>query len=237
MILDQVDSTMAEARRRAPSRMGSTWILAHEQTAAHGRRGRAWTSPSGNFSATLMLKISGDPAQAALRSFTMAVALRQTLAMTVPPEQLSLKWPNDVLLGGGKVAGILLETNGQGGRIDWLSIGVGVNLVAAPSTDQVEPLAVRPVAASDFGTAHSPQDFLFWLASHFADLEKVFQEFGFGPIRTLWLKHAARLGETITARLPNEDITGVFETVDENGYLVLNTPKGARQIAAGDVFF
>ena len=237
MILDQVDSTMAEARRRAPTLSGSTWILAHEQTAAHGRRGRAWTSPRGNFSATLVLKVSGDPAQAALRSFSIAVALRQTLAMTVPAKQLTLKWPNDVLLGGGKVAGILLETTVQDGGIDWLAIGVGVNLAAAPSVDQVETLAVHPVAVSDFGPAHSPQDFLFWLASHFAEQEQMFQEFGFAPIRRLWLNHAARLGETITARLPNEDVTGRFETVGENGYLVLNTPKGPRQIAAGDVFF
>lgn len=221
----------------APLASGSIWITAAEQTAATGRRGRAWTQPKGNFAATLLLRVNDDPAQAALRSFSMAVALRQTLAMSVPPEQLSLKWPNDVLLGGGKVAGILLEAIGQGGRVDWVSIGVGVNLVAAPTPDQVEDGAFRPVAVADYGTPPSPQDFLFWLASHFADQERLFKDFGFDPIRRLWLQHAARLGETITARLPHEDITGRFDTLDESGYLVLNTAKGPRHIAAADVYF
>lgn len=228
---------MAEARRMAPQASGSTWIMAQEQKAATGRRGRPWSQPKGNFAATLLLRVNDDPAQAALRSFSMAVALRQTLAMSVPPEQLSLKWPNDVLLAGGKVAGILLEAIGQGGRVDWVSIGVGVNLVAAPPLDQVEDGAFRPVAVADYGTPPSPQDFLFWLASHFGHQERLFKEFGFGPIRRLWLHDAARLGETITARLPNEEITGRFETVDENGYLVLTTAKGARAIAAADVYF
>jgi len=229
---------MAEARRQAPEASGSLWIMANEQTAAHGRRGRPWANPKGNFAATLLLKLHGDdPTQAALRSFSMAVALRQTLAMSCPAEQLTLKWPNDVLLAGGKVAGILLEPIGQSGRLDWLSIGVGVNLQEAPTAADVEPDAFRPVAVPDLGTAPTTQDFLFWLASHFADLEAQFADFGFDPIRRAWMSNAARLGETITARLPNDEITGRFETVDEMGYLVLNTAKGARTIAAADVFF
>lgn len=228
---------MDEARRRIATATAPVWIMAREQTAAHGRRGRPWANPVGNFAATLLLPITGDPALAALRSFSMAVAVRQTLAMTAPADQLTLKWPNDVLLGGGKVAGILLEAHGQAGRMTALSIGVGVNLVAAPSPQEVEQDAFRPVAASDFGTPHSSQDFLFWLASHFADQERTFNDFGFSPIRTLWMKHAARVGETITARLPNEDVTGRFDTVNENGYLILDTAKGLREIAAADVFF
>jgi len=228
---------MSEARRLAPVSPDSTWILARAQTAAHGRRGRPWSTAPGNFYATLLLKVGGDPAEAALRSFSMAIALRQTLAMTCAPEGLQLKWPNDVLLGGGKVAGILLEAIGTAGSVDWLSIGVGVNLQAAPEPAAVENGAFRPVSVSNSGTAPSPEDFLFWLASHFADQERLFGEFGFDPIRRLWMKHAARLGETITARLPREDVTGVFETVDESGYLVLNTAKGLQKIAAADVFF
>ena len=220
-----------------PDATGPVWIMAHEQTAAHGRRGRPWANPVGNFAATLLMPVGADPAQAALRSFSMAVALRQTLAMTAPADQLSLKWPNDVLLGGGKVAGILLEAHGTGPHLGWLSIGVGVNLVSAPRIDQVEEGAFRPVAASEFGKPHSAQDFLFWLASHFADQERVFEKFGFDPIRRLWMSHAARLDETITARLPNEDITGRFDTVDESGYLVIDTDDGLRKIAAADVYF
>ena len=82
-----------------------------------------------------------------------------------------------------------------------------------------------------------PVEFLAFLAGHFASLETLFQEFGFDPIRRLWLKHAARLGEVITARTPRDEITGTFETVDETGQLVLRTPKGQVQISAADVYF
>ena len=194
--------------------------------------------PPGNFAATLVVQPKGDPAQAALRSFTMALALYHSLAMLVPPSALSLKWPNDVLLQGGKVAGILLESAGQGTDIDHLSIGIGVNLAAAPDTAQVETGAVPPVSVIGAGgKSSSPEDFLFWLASHFADLENQFQQFGFDPIRHLWLKHAARLGEVLTARLPSEQITGTFHTIDAAGHLILKTAKGERRIAAAEVYF
>lgn len=228
---------MAYARRIAPDTAGHTWIMAKRQTAAHGRRGRPWASADGNFAATLLLRVSCDPAQAALRSFLMAVALRQTLAMSVPADQLANKWPNDVLLSGGKVAGILLESIGRGGQVDYLSIGVGVNLATAPLPDQVEAGAFRPTALAAHGAIVSPQDFLFWLASHFADQERLFREFGFDPIRRIWLSHAARLGEVITARTMRAEITGTFETVDEAGNLVLLTPEGRTAIAAADVYF
>jgi BirA family biotin operon repressor/biotin-[acetyl-CoA-carboxylase] ligase len=129
---------MAEGARQAPSLSGPTWICALEQTAARGRRGRAWANPPGNFAASLVLRPEGAPGHAALRSFVAALALRDAfLAAGAPEAALSLKWPNDVLLNGGKVAGILLESIGAGGRIDSLIIGIGVNLAAAPAAAEV----------------------------------------------------------------------------------------------------
>lgn len=238
IVLEETDSTMAEARRRIPELSGPTWIMARRQTAAQGRRGRPWANPNGNFAATLVMRPTGTPAQAALRSFTTAVALYFTLAKLVDRKKLGLKWPNDVLLNGGKVSGILLESSGQGARTDWLSIGIGVNLIAAPDASAVEQGAVRPVSVVGEGGDHSsPEDFLFWLASFFADHERIFQEMGFDPIRRLWLNHAARLGETVIARTGNSEITGVFETVDENGQLILDTPTGRVGVSAAEVFF
>lgn len=238
ILLNEVDSTMAEAGRRAKTLSGPTWIMAQRQTAARGRRGRPWQHPDGNFAASLLMRPGPDPAQAALRSFVAANALRLTLAMCVDPARLSLKWPNDVLLDGGKVAGILLESWGGAGAVEWLSIGIGVNLAAAPPADQVEEGAVPPVSVlGQGGTPFSPQDMLFWLAAHFADQEALFTQTGFDPVRREWLNNAAHLGKPIRARTAQTETAGTFVDVDKAGQLVLETPKGRMAIPAADVFF
>jgi BirA family biotin operon repressor/biotin-[acetyl-CoA-carboxylase] ligase len=151
---------------------------------------------------------------------------------------LALKWPNDVLLNNGKVAGILLESLHAQGQMWGVAVGIGVNLIAAPELDQVESGAVYPVSVKgESGEDVTPDAFLNHLAPAFAHYDSQLTTYGFAPIRTAWLDHAARLGETITARLPSEEVRGRFDTVDENGYLVLNTAKGSRNIAAADVFF
>lgn len=235
---DEVTSTLDVAREQAGQVAVATWITAIRQTASRGRRGRPWVAPVGNFYATLMLPCR-DPMQASHRSFVAALALRDALdgVMGEGPK-LALKWPNDVLLNSGKVAGILLESLTVQGQMWGVAVGIGVNLIASPDLAQVEQGAVVPVnIKSESGVDVTPDAFLSHLAPAFANWDAQLTTFGFGPIRTAWLDSAARLGETITARLPNEDITGRFETVDENGYLILNTAKGLRSIAAADVYF
>lgn len=238
-VLAEVDSTNSEAARLAPRLTQPTWILARRQTAARGRRGRAWIAPEGNFFATLVMRPSGDPAAAARRSFVAALALADALGAAIgPAAALSLKWPNDVLLNGGKVAGILLESAGQGGQIGHLAIGIGVNLVAAPPLEAVEPGAARPVSVmGETGLRLSPETLLDLLAPAFARWEAQLATWGFAPLRTAWLARAARLGQTITARTMTETIEGRFETIDEAGALVLRTAAGARAIPAADVYF
>ncbi|HEY9022008.1 MAG TPA: biotin--[acetyl-CoA-carboxylase] ligase [Paracoccaceae bacterium] len=237
IVLAEVDSPLNEAARRIDSLRGPTWIMALNQTAARGRRGRDWRHPAGNFAATLVLPGPLPPATAALRSFVASLALYDAFAAaTGRPGSFALKWPNDVLLNGGKVAGMLLETLGPRGQA--LSIGIGVNLAQAPGADQVEPGAVRPVSLmSETGVSVSPADFLDLLAPAYARYEAQITTYGFAPIRSAWLDRAARLGAQITARLPAEEVTGRFDTVDEQGQLVLSTPQGPRRIAAADVFF
>lgn len=236
-MLPEVDSTLNEAARRFSDLRGPTWILALHQTAARGRRGREWRHPAGNFAATLVLPGPIAPATAALRSFVASLALHDAFAaVTGRAGSFALKWPNDVLLNGGKVAGILLETIGPRG--DALSIGIGVNLAQAPGAAQVEAGALRPVSLlSETGASVTPEEFLDLLAPAFARHEAQFATYGFAPIRTAWMDRAARRGEVITARLPGEEVTGRFDTVDEQGQLVLSTPQGPRRIAAADVFF
>jgi len=238
-VLESVDSTLNEAARLVPTATGPVWILAHRQTAARGRRGRTWANTKGNLAATLLMCPEGPPGTAALRSFVAALALWEAaVAVTGRAEAFRLKWPNDVLLNGGKLAGILLESVGQGASVTHLAIGIGVNLSEAPEAGEVEEGALRPVSLlSETGIAVTPDDFLPHLATAFAHYEDQFITYGFAPIRTSWLDRATRLGQVVTARTMHETLTGTFETVDEGGNLVLVTPKGRVAIPAADIFF
>lgn len=233
--LPTVDSTMAEAVRRAPNLTRPTWIMADEQTAGRGRQGRNWTSQPGNLMATLVYRPKASPAEAAQRSFMAANALFEALALHLDRARLSQKWPNDVLLNGGKVAGILLESSGAGNQVDWLAIGVGVNLAHAP---QMADALFPPVSViGEGGPTLDPAMFLTELASNFATEEAVLRELGFAKIRQTWLRHAARLGDVITARTTRGEITGTFDSIDEEGNLVLITGVGPQVISAADVYF
>ncbi|WP_194095969.1 biotin--[acetyl-CoA-carboxylase] ligase [Marivivens aquimaris] len=236
VVLDEVDSTMAEAARRAASIRVPTWIMALRQTAGRGRRGRAWDNPAGNLAATLISKPDLTPMDAALRSFLAANALFEALALYVDRTRLATKWPNDVLLDGGKVAGILLESSGAGNRISWLSIGIGVNLAHTPRA--AEGATFAPVSLFEaIEKTIEPEEFLATLANAYATQEQKLLYFGFERIRRDWLAQAARLGEQITARTTNDEFTGTFDGIDDDGNLILVTAKGPKVIAAADVYF
>ncbi len=238
-ILGAVDSTMAEASRLAPNVSCPTWVLARVQTAGRGRRGRDWHDPPGNFAATLILRPKRTLAEAALFSLVAALALDCALAQVAGPQaRLAIKWPNDVLLNGGKVAGILLESFGQGTGAIALGIGIGVNLAHAPAVRQVEPGAVTPVSLADeAGVVVTPEQFLPFLAVAFDRYQRQFETYGFAPIRAAWLARAAHLGQPITARTGTDELRGIFETIDDTGALVLGTPQGRMTVSAADVFF
>ncbi len=234
IVLAETDSTMAEAARRAPGLGGPAWILAIRQTAGRGRRGRGWIDPPGNFAATLSLPLQAPPAEAAQRSFVAGLALHDTLALLGAGTGLQLKWPNDLLLNGGKLAGILLEATGEGARTTRLAIGIGVNLCHVPPS---LPGALRPVSlAGETAVRVAPELLLDHLAPAVAAREAQFRQCGFAPIREEWLARAAGLGQRVTARLGQDTHAGVFETLDATGALVLATARGRRVIPAGDVF-
>ncbi len=216
---------------------GRAWILTHDQYQGRGRRGRAWAMPAGNFAGSLALRPDGDPGQAALYSFVAALALYDALAAACgPAARLALKWPNDVLLNGGKVAGILLESAGQGPRVAALAVGIGVNLAEAPPADP--GAAFPPVSvAGETGLTIGAEDFLDLLAPAFAAWEARLLAEGFGPIRDAFLARAARLGETITARTGTAEMTGRFDGIDQTGALILTTAAGRQAVPAADVFF
>lgn len=238
-VLARTDSTNAEALRLAPGLTGPAWIMAREQTAARGRRGRGWAMPAGNFAGTLVLRPQGGPLAAAQLSFVAALALYDALADACGPSaRLAIKWPNDVLLNGGKVAGILLESAGTGGAVQSVAVGIGVNLAAAPDVSAVEPQAVTPVSVlGETGHPVPPEEFLDLLAAAFARWQAQLDTYGFTPIRNAWLARAARLGEPIIARTGGHEHHGIFEGIDDSGALVLKTAAGRQVIPAADVYF
>jgi BirA family biotin operon repressor/biotin-[acetyl-CoA-carboxylase] ligase len=238
-ILPVTDSTNAHALRLAGETPGAAWFLAARQTAGKGRRARVWASPPGNFYATLLLHPVEPPARVALRSFAAALALRQALVeLTGLPGAFALKWPNDVLLNGGKLAGILLESATSGQGIAHLAIGIGVNLIAAPDLETLEPGATPPVSVlAETGLRIPPETLLSHLAAAYDHWERRFTAEGFAPLRAAWLAQAARLGEPIRARTGLSTREGIFDTIDPAGNLILRTAEGMIAIPAAEVFF
>lgn len=230
----EIDSTNEEARRMAAlGETGPVWITAARQTAGRGRRGRAWVAPPGNLSATLLLAPGKPAAEIAQLSFVAALAVADMIASCGPVPKL--KWPNDVLVDGQKISGILLESASQGGADPaWLAIGIGVNLKAYPPDTEFPATSLLNLGWA----APSPSEALVRLAAAFAKWYEVWRSEGFGPVRDAWLARAAGLGTRIRARLTNEETSGMFEGIDANGALLLReTKERLRAIAAGEVFF
>tara|TARA_B100000795_G_scaffold6291_1_gene4654 strand:+ start:805 stop:1548 length:744 start_codon:yes stop_codon:yes gene_type:complete len=235
-IVDRASSTMDLARSYDGVEGFPHWIMARSQTQARGRQRRSWLSAQGAFAASLVIQPNCPPSMAAQRSFVAACALRRALATYVDPNLLTQKWPNDVLLQGGKVAGILLESSGSGLNVERLTIGIGVNLGHAPK--DVPNASFAPVSLADVtGQTVPVETFLEVLAADFAAVEFKLVKQGFADIRAEWTAHAARLGQVITARTSRETHTGIFEGLDPDGNLLLLTPSGKRVIPAADVYF
>lgn len=233
---EDIDSTNEEARRLARGGVdGPLWIIADRQTRGRGRRGREWQSLAGNMYATLLLKPASPVAQCAQLSFLAALATGELVSRYAPAARVNLKWPNDVLADGRKIAGILLETSGTGaGAPDWLAVGFGINLLWHP--DDAEFPATSLIAMG--ARPPVPLDALTCLAAAWTEWYHVWEMKGFAPIRDAWLSRGAGVGERMRARLSGEEAVGVFEGIDETGALLLREGTGRlRTIAAGDVYF
>ena len=245
----EIGSTNAEGLTRARiGDPGRLWLVTGRQTAGRGRRGRQWVTASGNLAASLLLILERESAAAATLGFVAGLALDDALRTVVPSlalrpldgadversSGLRLKWPNDVLLDGAKLAGILLEAETlPDGRLA-LVVGIGVNIVEAPSGLPYAATALRsrgfPVGARDVFSALSDA----WIVT-----ERIWNGGrGFATIRGSWLGRAAGLGDEVTADIGDETIRGVFSTIDDAGRLVMRLPDGsARTVTAGEVHF
>lgn len=250
---ETIGSTSAEAMRLArEGDPGRLWVVARAQSAGHGRRGRPWQTPSGNLAASLLMPVAATGGAVATLGFAAGLALDQAIRAVAPGislrlaldeagegrDRVRLKWPNDVLVDGAKVAGILLEAATrpgdprEGGSA--VVIGIGVNVRHAPvglpypatALAAAEPEVTAEALFAALSDAWVEQAGL-WDGGR-----------GFAAIRETWLARAAGLGGPIAVRLGTDVFRGTFETIDADGRLVVRAPDGhARTITAGEVHF
>ena len=232
------------------------WLRAERQTGGRGRQGRVWVSPPGNFYGSTVVRVRGSDPAAATLALVAAVAVEEAVGVylsflgegrgpglqalssqaldpglrrgTAPAFSAQIKWPNDLLLDGAKLSGILLERAG-----DAVVVGIGVNLAHHP--DDTERIATS-LAAN--GTAPDPADFAETLAEAFARWLGIWRGQGLASVRARWLERAHPVGAALTARLPDGSaIDGLFGGLDADGALILRLADGtSRVIHAGDVF-
>ena len=222
------DEAMARAREGDAGRL---WISAAEQTGGKGRLGRQWVSPAGNLYASLLLVDAAPPDHAPELGFVAGVALACTLTRHLG-SRLRLKWPNDAVFDGAKLAGILLEATQTPHGGFACVIGVGVNCASHP---QGLPYPATDLAS--LGLTLSPGDLLNSFAEELAGwLDRWDEGRGFALIRRAWLSFAAGLGEPAMVAIGDQRINGVLRGLDERGRLQVETEAGLRTIDAGDVF-
>lgn len=224
---DKLASTNDEARRLADiGAPHGTAIHADQQTAGRGRLSRHWFSPPGNLYLSIVLRIDLPLARSAELGFLAALAVADAVDALLPRQvRATLKWPNDVLVRDGKIAGILLEQAGEA-----LILGIGLNVLHAPSGVPYQVSTI--VGCGGLATVDGTRDKLLQtLASWLA----VWQQDGFAPIRAAWLVRAHSPGSTLGVQLTDRFVVGQFAGIDTDGTLLLDTPQGRGRIVAGDI--
>jgi BirA family transcriptional regulator, biotin operon repressor / biotin---[acetyl-CoA-carboxylase] ligase len=232
---DTLPSTNAEALALARrGEEGPIWVTARQQTAGRGRRGNTWASPPGNLYATLLLNDPAPAERAPELSFVSALATHDAILACAPALQsaLKLKWPNDILCGGKKLVGILIEGESVR-RALAVVIGIAVNCISHPASTSYP--ATDLAAAGAPASAEEVFDALSASMAH--RLVQWRRGDGFAAIRADWLARAAEIGIELKVRLPGRELVGRGEGLDEHGRLLLRLADGGREaIAAGDVF-
>ncbi|WP_181701859.1 biotin--[acetyl-CoA-carboxylase] ligase [Chthonobacter albigriseus] len=235
-VLDEVGSTNAVAFERAEAgEPAGLWIVGRRQTAGRGRQGRAWVSETGNLYSSLLLRDPVAPERLGELPLVIAVSVHDAVADVLPPPAragLQIKWPNDVLYEGSKIAGILIEgAVSRQGRV--VVVGIGINCRHHP-----DPAAYTATNLAALGYPTEPDILFERLAARVATRLEQWRDSPFAVLREAWIARARGIGESITVRLPNRTVHGRFETLDEAGRLVLRLDDGRREtISAGDVFF
>lgn len=240
---DSTGSTNAEAMDRARAgERGPMWFVTSEQTAGRGRRHRPWIAPRGNLASSILEVMDLAPAQAATLGFAAGLALEAALQrvslkarMRAPDAvpEFRLKWPNDVLAGKAKLSGILLEAEAVPSGLA-VVVGIGTNVVAHPEDTPYPATSLRRL-----GLDVDAERLFTALSDAWSEYRAIWDGGrGFGAIRAAWLDRAAGLGEPVSVQAGTSTITGIFDTIDDAGCLIVATADGRRvPISAGDVHF
>jgi BirA family biotin operon repressor/biotin-[acetyl-CoA-carboxylase] ligase len=242
---DSIGSTNAEALIRArDGETGPIWFVTTEQTAGRGRRHRPWIAPRGNLASSMLEVLDVAPATAATLGFAAGLALETALRKAsveiflrspgADETNYRLKWPNDVLAGGQKLAGILLEAETLPDQRLAVVVGIGSNVVAAPEGTPYPATSLKAL-----GVSISAEALFRELSDAWAEFRGIWDNGrGFGEIRRLWLQCAVGLGEPVAIKSGATTVEGIFDTVDDSGCLIVRTTAGKRvPISAGDVYF
>jgi BirA family biotin operon repressor/biotin-[acetyl-CoA-carboxylase] ligase len=234
---DQIGSTNSEALARANAgERGPMWFVTSEQTAGRGRRHRPWIAPRGNLAASVLETVDVAPAAAATLGFAAGLSLEAALravAGSAGPG-FSLKWPNDVLAGQAKLTGILLEAEAVADGGLAVVVGMGTNIIAAP-----EGLPAPATSLAALGLQTTAEQVFLALSDSWAEFRGVWDGGrGFDEIRRRWLALAAGLGQPVSIHTGQTTVSGIFDTIDDTGCMIVQTSTGDRvPISAGDVHF
>lgn len=247
---DTIGSTNSEALEAAAAGdPGGIWFAALQQTAGRGRRGRQWINPHGNLAATLLIVPDSDPTSAATLGFVAGVSLNRALSAILPGGmvkigidgadvagggRIALKWPNDVLADGAKLAGILLEANKLPAGRQAIAIGIGVNVVAAP-----EGLPYPATSLMALGVSRPAEQVFEALSDAWVETFGLWNDGrGIGDVLKHWRASAAGIGAPVAVNQNGEVLRGIFETIDDDGRLIVRAEDNRRiAITAGDVHF
>ncbi|MCF8708336.1 biotin--[acetyl-CoA-carboxylase] ligase [Rhizorhapis sp. SPR117] len=205
------------------------WLRAEQQSTGRGRLSRHWESPQGNLYCSTLVRLRPHDPSAGTLAFVAAVAVHEAVCLYLPPERVVIKWPNDLLVDGAKLCGMLLERTG-----DAIVIGIGLNIACHP--EGLDRPATS-LAASGAGTIE-PAYFLETLADIFARWLEIWRVQGLAPIRAQWLKYAHGEGTALRANLPDGTVVeGFFSGIDADGALILRLANGTSHVIhAGDIF-
>lgn len=231
--LESVDSTNRLALDLAEQAGANrTWVISEVQRAGRGRHGREWVSPPGNLYASLLLVAPCPAADSPKLGFVAGVALAEVVRKLAPKANTHLKWPNDVLVDGAKLSGILLEGRMVAGGKQAVAIGMGVNITSAP-----ELPGRAATSFSALGVATDRREVFRILSDRMVEaLGEFAGGAGFYKTRDAWSRLSLPPGTPLTVRLPKDDVSGKFAGIDDMGRLTLDTGNGLQQIEAGDVF-